>query len=563
MKKIRIILTMVFVLMLSIIFISNVSAKEITLKEISEAFNDSKIIKNYSTLGYAADAYVSDEDENILLVTLKDTGSSFSYKLENNILSYDYLVDEQLITAYFLLDTIGSLHGYKNGEVFNNYALFPEKLQNLTLAKDGFEQKEDKDNGYYSVKIDITKKYPLFDEKDFYLEPDVFGNIEKLVKKKSYGSQTGVVGKLAYDVTVGKETNEIYIGEDNKLTTSAYNSVLSVLKVMYGEKVVDYFKSGYPKIKYDHGDQFDGFDITTIDELIEKDETVLAGKKVIKIEIDNKFVKDEILNAEYNGETVDHGSKTITLDFSKNLSYKIDYLSTELSDAEFLVKYVLDPVFNDSKTVLNEKVIYYNIVDGKIVLGDEKNSVLKLEFEADEAFVVPTNTGALKEISATNKNAKAIEHDPKSYKNYRYGKYDVTTNIIFANKSYKFIDGANQTVNISNNSKLEFRVNIDYDEFITSGKVFIDGELVDPSNYTSKEGSTIITFNADFGKKLSAKEHTISVRVADGEATTKFTITNSKSPKTGDNITLYIVLLASGMIGLIATTIYSKKRLFN
>lgn len=121
--------------------------------------------------------------------------------------------------------------------------------------------------------------------------------------------------------------------------------------------------------------------------------------------------------------------------------------------------------------------------------------------------------------------------------------------------SYKVLDGANQI--ISANKELTFRFNIEFAKFKAEGKVYVDGKLVDPSNYTAKEGSTVITFNADYVKKLSANEHTLKVTTNDGEVETKFTITNN--PQTGDSIIFFISLLGLSIIGLISG-LYMKKR---
>ena len=43
-------------------------------------------------------------------------------------------------------------------------------------------------------------------------------------------------------------------------------------------------------------------------------------------------------------------------------------------------------------------------------------------------------------------------------------------------KNYEYIKGSNETVDISKDEKLEFEINIDFEDFMLSGKVYIDGE---------------------------------------------------------------------------------------
>ena len=116
------------------------------------------------------------------------------------------------------------------------------------------------------------------------------------------------------------------------------------------------------------------------------------------------------------------------------------------------------------------------------------------------------------------------------------------------------------------------------------------GNLIDRSNYTAKEGSTIITLKASYLNTLSAGNHTVEILWTDGSASTTFTTkanisdnsnnnqndnNNSNSsddkpssgtdkkdvtaPKTGDNtpsVWLFILSILSGT-GLIITV---KKR---
>lgn len=171
-------------------------------------------------------------------------------------------------------------------------------------------------------------------------------------------------------------------------------------------------------------------------------------------------------------------------------------------------------------------------------LSYEKNGIEVKEIGEEKEFTSPDG---LSKITTT----------PMSFK------IDLNRANIGDNK-YKVLDGANQI--ISANKELTFRFNIEFAKFKAEGKVYVDGKLVDPSNYTAKEGSTVITFNADYVKKLAANEHTLKVTTNDGEVETKFTITNN--PQTGDSIIFYISLLGLSIVGLSVAGLYIKK-LFN
>lgn len=94
--------------------------------------------------------------------------------------------------------------------------------------------------------------------------------------------------------------------------------------------------------------------------------------------------------------------------------------------------------------------------------------------------------------------------------------------------SYSIIDGANSVVN---ENVLTIKADGDFEKFTG---VKVDGELVDSSNYTATEGSTVIEFKAEYLKALDAGEHTVSVVFTDGEATTKFEITEDKNSNNTD-----------------------------
>ena len=155
------------------------------------------------------------------------------------------------------------------------------------------------------------------------------------------------------------------------------------------------------------------------------------------------------------------------------------------------------------------------------------------------------------------------------------------------NNTYQIINGANSSWTHDSDGNITIRGNGDFSKFTG---VKVDGNLIDKSNYTAKEGSTIITLKASYLNTLSAGNHTVEILWTDGSASTTFTTkanisdnsnnnqndnNNSNSsddkpssgtdkkdvtaPKTGDNtpsVWLFILSILSGT-GLIITV---KKR---
>lgn len=126
--------------------------------------------------------------------------------------------------------------------------------------------------------------------------------------------------------------------------------------------------------------------------------------------------------------------------------------------------------------------------------------------------------------------------------------------------NYEVLDGANQKINIAKDGKLSFRFSIDYDLFVKTGKIMIDNKEVSKDSYVSSEGSTIITFNDEYTKKLSEGEHTITALVDNGSVETKFTVENkTDSPKTGDSVLNYISVLGLSVVGFIGAIILKRR----
>ena len=72
---------------------------------------------------------------------------------------------------------------------------------------------------------------------------------------------------------------------------------------------------------------------------------------------------------------------------------------------------------------------------------------------------------------------------------------------------------------------------------------YVDDKLVSTDNYSSKSGSTIITFTKEYMSSLSEGEHTLRVAFNNGgSATTKFTVakantTSEETTETNENAT--------------------------
>ena len=99
---------------------------------------------------------------------------------------------------------------------------------------------------------------------------------------------------------------------------------------------------------------------------------------------------------------------------------------------------------------------------------------------------------------------------------------------------YEMLEGDGQTVNTNAFAPLTFRSSASIEKFQA---VKVDGAVVDASNYTVTEGSTIVTFNADYTKNLANGSHTIELVSSDGCANAGFSVnTTNVIPEGGTYI---------------------------
>ena len=150
----------------------------------------------------------------------------------------------------------------------------------------------------------------------------------------------------------------------------------------------------------------------------------------------------------------------------------------------------------------------------------------------------------------------------------------------------EIIEGKGQSITAGEKKELIFRSNAAFSDFIG---VELDGKTIDEQNYTAKEGSTVVTLNADYVATLSAGEHTIGIVSESGTAATTFTVNakagstdssqtganntnssqtgtnNTNIPQTGDNspLALWIALLFASGVLLTVMGIYGKKKKYN
>ena len=186
---------------------------------------------------------------------------------------------------------------------------------------------------------------------------------------------------------------------------------------------------------------------------------------------------------------------------------------------------------------------------------------------------VTTYTAAVEFNGQTYTDTKDVADIPATGHSYDNGKCTVCGAIA---SDFKVIitAGANGSWQKGTKDGLTFTSNAAYKHF---QKVQVDGKDLDASNYTVKEGSTIVTLKTSYLETLSVGKHTLAIVSETGTATTEFTIkaaasANDRNPanpngeatesvQTGDNtnMMLWIVMLfvSASILGI---AVYEKRK---
>lgn len=154
---------------------------------------------------------------------------------------------------------------------------------------------------------------------------------------------------------------------------------------------------------------------------------------------------------------------------------------------------------------------------------------------------VTTYTATVEFNGRTHTDTKEVADIPATGHRYENGKCIVCSEVDPAFKAM-IIEGANGKWHKGSEDGLSFTSNAAFADFL---KVQVDGKDVDASNYTVKEGSTIVTLNASYLETLSAGKHTLAIVSDTGTAETEFTVlaaegeaADSKAANDGDKESL-------------------------
>ncbi|MBQ9019871.1 Ig-like domain-containing protein [Candidatus Saccharibacteria bacterium] len=281
----------------------------------------------------------------------------------------------------------------------------------------------------------------------------------------------------------------------------------------------------------------------SIADIIEDDTTTITFTPEEGYEINQVLVDGNPVNVNGNSYVLTAGSEDMTV----SVSYKLKQYTVTITGNNFETDAdsTITVDYNGSEEIAISAKHGYRItsilVNGVERIGDLNNGVLTISNITSDTTIVVT----------TEKIT-----------------YDVTS-------------GAGQSYSITKGGDATFTIDADYSLFENGGAVYVDGNLVDPSDYTSHSGSTVIVLSSAYLSTLANGTHTLSVLFNDGgTATTTFTITDqvetpstdtstdssdttsttTSNPFTNDNIYISFALLGISFVALLGSVIYLHRK---
>lgn len=308
-------------------------------------------------------------------------------------------------------------------------------------------------------------------------------------------------------------------------------------------------------------------DVTKANLNVSDEDTITIKDTTIEDVVDYLNNDKDFTQQEYEGQLMYENSVTnednlITIKHT-DYFYK-DYLVSFLSE-DGIITYESDAIenYDDAESVLSHEMYANSIMVSALKLNGYTMEQIQ-EFIENNEFDYEINGIEVKEIGLpveyTNEDESTITVAPVSIK--------IDLEKANLNKlgeqgiEYVVLNGDNQTFDLLKDNDLSFRFSIDYDTFVSEGKVYIDGKEVSSDNYKLSKGSTIVTFNKEYTSTLNNGKHTIKVAVNDGSVSTEFTINTVKNPTTSDNITIYLFMLGLS-ITLMITGLYLRRKRLN
>ena len=181
-------------------------------------------------------SFSNDENRGTLRGTL--SGEVLTFKIPND--DKNILLKGKLIAS--VADSIGQLNGNKKGYV--STVLGSIDYSKINLKENGLEVYKDGENNVYKFRVD--KRFVLGSVADVYFKEEDLNEYKNKMKTDDY-FQT-IKGNLILYKIEENDAIIFYLAEPNQITSRSYNSLLSLIKVMYDSNTSDLFSKQYSSL---------------------------------------------------------------------------------------------------------------------------------------------------------------------------------------------------------------------------------------------------------------------------------------------------------------------------
>ena len=235
---------------------------------------------------YNLDIKTSD-DTIVISISNDETNDELVGTLNNNILTYTIPKNDKNILLkgkllYSVADAIGQVNGNDAGYISSIFGSLD--YTKMSIKRNGIEIYSDKENNIYKFRVD--KKFELGSVADVYFTTDDFVVFKDKLVGDGYAQSAK--GNLIFYKIEENGKKIIYFGEPEELTTRTYNSLLSLIEVMYDKDTADLFGKAFKKIDtktYNNFNMISDYKPTEDEVIYNK---LLDNYKILKLEITNQ-----------------------------------------------------------------------------------------------------------------------------------------------------------------------------------------------------------------------------------------------------------------------------------
>ena len=227
------------------------------------------------------------DDTIVISISNDETNDELVGTLNNNILTYTIPKNDKNILLkgkllYSVADAIGQVNGNDAGYISS--ILGSLDYTKMSIKRNGIEIYSDKENNIYKFRVD--KKFELGSVADVYFTTDDFVVFKDKLVGDGYAQSAK--GNLIFYKIEENGKKIIYFGEPEELTTRTYNSLLSLIEVMYDKDTADLFGKAFKKIDtktYNNFNMISDYKPTEDEVIYNK---LLDNYKILKLEITNQ-----------------------------------------------------------------------------------------------------------------------------------------------------------------------------------------------------------------------------------------------------------------------------------